>query len=65
MIMSDISRLRSGNGITIIKEYSGRLLIVLEEELTPEEIVTWRRIGDEPERLLVDESDTFIERTRE
>lgn len=34
---------------------SGRLPIVLEGELSPEELVTWRRIKNEPESLLGDE----------
>lgn len=34
----------------------GRLPIVLEDELTPEERITWRRIKAEPESLLVDEA---------
>lgn len=35
----------------------GRSPIVLEKELTPEELITWRRIKAEPESLLVDEPD--------
>ncbi len=35
----------------------GRFPIVLEKELTPEELITWRRIKAEPESLLVDEPD--------
>lgn len=34
---------------------SGRLPIVLEEDLSPEELVTWRRIKGEPESLLCEE----------
>lgn len=34
---------------------SGRLPIVLEGELSPEELITWRRIKGEPESLLRDE----------
>ena len=34
---------------------SGRLPVVLENELSLEELVTWRRITGEPESLLVDE----------
>ncbi len=34
----------------------GRLPIVLENELTPEELITWRRIKAEPESLLVEET---------
>jgi hypothetical protein len=33
----------------------GRLPIVFEKELTPEELITWRRIKAEPESLLGDE----------
>ena len=36
----------------------GRLPVVIEDELTPEELVTWRRIKGEPESLL-DEQDAF------
>lgn len=35
---------------------SGKLPIVVEGELSPEELVTWRRIKGEPESLLVEES---------
>ena len=34
----------------------GRLPIVLRDELTPEELITWRRIKSEPESLLSDEN---------
>lgn len=34
----------------------GRLPIVLEDELTPEELITWKRIKSEPESLLVEET---------
>lgn len=36
---------------------SGRLPIVCEGELTPKELVTWRRIKGEPESLLVEEAE--------
>lgn len=35
----------------------GRFPVVLEGELTPEELVTWRRIKAEPESLLFEEAD--------
>lgn len=34
----------------------GRFPIVLEDKLTPEELITWRRIKKEPESLLRDEN---------
>lgn len=34
---------------------SGRIPLVLEGELSPEELITWRRIKGEPESLLCDE----------
>lgn len=34
---------------------NGYIPIVLEGELSPEELVTWKRIKAEPESLLVDE----------
>lgn len=37
------------------KVQKGRLPIVVERELTPEELVTWRRIKAEPESLLAEE----------
>jgi len=39
---------------------SGKLPIVCEGELTPEELVTWRRIKGEPESLLTDQTGTAI-----
>lgn len=36
---------------------SGRLPIVLEGELSPDELIIWRRIKGEPESLLYEESD--------
>ena len=34
----------------------GRFPVVIESELTPAELITWRRIKSEPESLLVDET---------
>ena len=34
----------------------GRIPIVLEDELAPDELITWRRIRSEPESLLIDET---------
>ncbi|MCH5267534.1 MAG: ATP-binding protein [Lachnospiraceae bacterium] len=36
---------------------SGKLPLVVEKELSPEELVTWRRIKGEPESLLADEEE--------
>ncbi len=34
----------------------GRVPIVVQSELTPAELITWRRIKAEPESLLVEEA---------
>lgn len=39
---------------------SGKMPIVLEGDLSPEEVVTWRRIKGEPESLLCDEENECI-----
>lgn len=42
---------------------SGKIPIVCEGDLSPEELVTWRRIKDEPESLLYEETpDTTIDK---